>query len=795
MPKNQHTIPPTRRLRLQKVQRGRRKQDGVYKTTYLAKVDGRVKVQGVGLFWVHDPAGTDNNGNTIYGAPRKMPMLSGAVIDPRPNLKVDVVTVRGVDYIARMNKTELDRMGYDAHQTNILDPQRKYIPIEHLTNFQAFSTPGVATVQVTGSIFRKSDGTYGIFPTTGGYDLITGNTPSTDMQVVICQWFDTDAEDVVVTVSSEISRDIDLTAPANIATRIGLINECAALAPANSLGITAWQIYDTTTSITNKNKLDDLRGIVGTGHGSVDVHANTLLLNDGSELTIASDTITVTKARHTVDTQANAASDDLATVNGLAANEVCVITAENTARTVVIKHGVNNIVSVTGADITLDDHIKAVLLLGSIDGTEVWAYPLGSGTPSLTLDDLTDVTITSPATYHTLRYNGSAWVNVKNNVTTTDPTITDDSTQGYAVWSRWLNTNTDIEWICSDATPSAAVWVESVSRLGVQTLANKTISASANTLIIGTGVSKTLSGDVLSAGTDRHIVVSAESGTTDVLREITGLSVGESIYLRAASGHGILVDHDFISATVKIHLYFGDIGPLHLDENNWLKLTLTATNILAEATQNGVDRALSNLTSTSIGSNLIPNTDDSVDIGSSATKWRTTYTNLLVLEERSAPSTPASGDYAVYPKSDGLLYGLNDGATEHRLSHVVVSANKVHKFGANQSTSSNTMVDVDATNAAITATLTGGGKCRVACAFRAIKNTAGSGFFRLTDGTNSSNEVEVIQAASPELMVIHWVFDTSAGSTTYKLQYRSDNANTITLQAGIAVGMTLLEVA
>lgn len=380
-----------------------------------------------------------------------------------------------------------------------------------------------------------------------------------------------------------------------------------------------------------------------------DIQADTLILNDGSELTIVSDTITVTKARHTVDTEANAASDDLDTVNGLAANEVCVITASDTTRTVVIKHGVDNIVSVTGADISLDDNIKAVLLLGSIDGTEVWAYPLGGSGVS----DAADVTYT-PA--DNTDWTGSA-----------DPGDVDDALDQLAAR-------------VTDA-PSATA-----------TFTNKTISANANTLLIGAGVSKTLSGDVLSAGTDRHIVVSAESGTTDVLREITGLAVGESIYLRAAAGHGILVDHDFISATVKIHLYYDDIAPLHLDENNWLKLTLVATNILSEGVQNGVDRALSNLVSTSIGTNLIPDPDDTVDVGSSATKWRATYTNLIVLEERTAPSTPASGDYALYSKVTGgaQLFALNDSGIEKQVttSYAILRDEKTSGTASGGSTAS-----------------------------------------------------------------------------------------------------------
>lgn len=54
-----------------------------------------------------------------------------------------------------------------------------------------------------------------------------------------------------------------------------------------------------------------------------------------------------------------------------------------------------------------------ILSFVSVDGGTTWygAYA-GSGTAVAALDDLTDVTITSPATADLLRYNGSAWVNV-----------------------------------------------------------------------------------------------------------------------------------------------------------------------------------------------------------------------------------------------------------------------------------------------------------------------------------------------------------------------------------------------
>lgn len=264
MAKTRYLVRP--RPRLQKLQRDIRKQFGVYKSTYLAKVDGAIRLPG-GLFWVHDATGTDANGNTTYGAPRKMPMLPGAAIFPRPNTKVDVVTVQGIDYIARTNSFELERMGVDPHQSNTLDPVVQYKAIDWLINLQAFKTPGASSTHIIGSIYKKPDGEYAVFPTTGGYDFVTANVPSTDNQVVVCQWIDTDTNTISVTVSSEESRDTDLKHPDNIATTITLINECVAAAPTNHIGVNAWRIYDDTTigTLDDNNKLADLRGIVGAG--------------------------------------------------------------------------------------------------------------------------------------------------------------------------------------------------------------------------------------------------------------------------------------------------------------------------------------------------------------------------------------------------------------------------------------------------------------------------------------------------------------------------------------------------
>ena len=46
----------------------------------------------------------------------------------------------------------------------------------------------------------------------------------------------------------------------------------------------------------------------------------------------------------------------------------------------------------------------------------------------------------------------------KSNVTTSDPTATDDSASGYSVGSRWWNSSSNTLFICEDNTASAAIW-------------------------------------------------------------------------------------------------------------------------------------------------------------------------------------------------------------------------------------------------------------------------------------------------------------------------------------------------
>lgn len=86
-----------------------------------------------------------------------------------------------------------------------------------------------------------------------------------------------------------------------------------------------------------------------------------ILLEEADELTINAGSVTITKSYHAIDTQADAATDDLDTIAGVAEGRIVILRAEHTDRTVILKHGTGNLV--LGADISLDDTNKHVALI------------------------------------------------------------------------------------------------------------------------------------------------------------------------------------------------------------------------------------------------------------------------------------------------------------------------------------------------------------------------------------------------------------------------------------------------
>ncbi|MCH8067786.1 MAG: hypothetical protein IID16_00730 [Candidatus Marinimicrobia bacterium] len=95
------------------------------------------------------------------------------------------------------------------------------------------------------------------------------------------------------------------------------------------------------------------------------------------------------------------------------------------------------------------------------------------------------------------------------------------------------------------------------------------------------GVIKTLVDDLVEAGTDRHLIIAAETGNSDDLIEIEDLNIGDIILVRADTGDTITIKNNDAGATVKI-LIQGDTD-FTLDEVHPLELTLIATNKLVDS--------------------------------------------------------------------------------------------------------------------------------------------------------------------------------------------------------------------
>jgi hypothetical protein len=92
-----------------------------------------------------------------------------------------------------------------------------------------------------------------------------------------------------------------------------------------------------------------------------------------SELTIATGAITATGSYHSVDTEADAASDDLDTINGGTDGMRLVLRASDSGRTVVVKDGTGNIQC--GGDFSLDNIQDTIELI--YDGVQTAWLEIG----------------------------------------------------------------------------------------------------------------------------------------------------------------------------------------------------------------------------------------------------------------------------------------------------------------------------------------------------------------------------------------------------------------------------------
>lgn len=177
------------------------------------------------------------------------------------------------------------------------------------------------------------------------------------------------------------------------------------------------------------------------------------------------------------------------------------------------------------------------------------------------------------------------------------------------------------------------------------------------------------------------------------------------------------------------------------------------------------------------------------------------FPSVLLDEQGSAPTTPASGFWRVYAKSDGL-YIVDDAGTETGPLSTGGGAspnlNVYNRNSTNYTTTSTSFTDVDATNMALALTHAGATRARVMLVGVLNSSTrANTSLDLLIDGTSVSGGEGILivrpdSADSDNLNAsFTWITEAqTAASHTYKLQWKTASG-TATLFAGEAGGTIL----
>lgn len=109
-----------------------------------------------------------------------------------------------------------------------------------------------------------------------------------------------------------------------------------------------------------------------------------------SELTISSGAITVTQAAHSIDTEADAAEDNLDTISGGTGGQILFIRPEAGARHVWVRHLVDNIFLQAEQDVLLDSITDGMFLMClDVAGNKKWFDVTKIPAPMVTTDDIT----------------------------------------------------------------------------------------------------------------------------------------------------------------------------------------------------------------------------------------------------------------------------------------------------------------------------------------------------------------------------------------------------------------------
>jgi hypothetical protein len=280
-----------------------------------------------------------------------------------------------------------------------------------------------------------------------------------------------------------------------------------------------------------------------------------LALAAATELTISTDAVTVTQSYHRIDTESDAGSDDLVTINGGgdALNRV-VLRAENTARTVVIKT-TGNISTPDGADITLDDASITVELI--YDGVLTKWLVIGVASAGI----------------------GSGSVDVTDGTTTVSPADTLNFDPAYFDISNAGGGQADVTLHAAGGTLMRVEVPLSTVTLGVDgTISFSSLPASGYSDLIVRVIAKTTAAvtkdgmqlilNGTTTATDNHTqVVSGENGTSSVGEgdTLTIANIPGASSEAAAWGYIDIAFKDYLSTTARKNVLMTEISEFAAD--------------------------------------------------------------------------------------------------------------------------------------------------------------------------------------------------------------------------------------
>lgn len=114
-------------------------------------------------------------------------------------------------------------------------------------------------------------------------------------------------------------------------------------ASTSNKGVASFNSTNFSVSSGAVNTIQNIDSTATPTFNGLNISGGMLNIGTPTELTIGTGAVTVTRSRHTIDTESDAASDDLDNISGGTTGDILIISAVNDARTVVAKDATGNL--------------------------------------------------------------------------------------------------------------------------------------------------------------------------------------------------------------------------------------------------------------------------------------------------------------------------------------------------------------------------------------------------------------------------------------------------------------------